>query len=104
MQANMIYRESPDFNNILKELKWLNGKFRMSAEVLKLEQVAEQGMQQLQGEWEQQPEGTILQTIIVKVVDPYLPSGPANKAVKYIVRYIKVNGQLAFEEIIIDNS
>lgn len=103
MQANMIYRESPDFNNILKELKWLNGKFRMSAEVLKLEQIIEQGMQQLQGEWEQHPEGTILQTIIVKVVDPYLPSGPANKAVNYVVRFTKINGKLIFEDIVIQN-
>ncbi|MEP7376204.1 MAG: nucleotidyl transferase AbiEii/AbiGii toxin family protein [Chitinophagaceae bacterium] len=101
MQANMIYRESPDFDNLLKELKWLNGKFRLANEVLKLEQIAEQGLQQLHGEWEHQPNGTILQTVIVKVVDPYLPSAPTNKAVNYVVRFVKINGQLIFEDIAI---
>lgn len=103
MQANMIYRESPDFDNLLKELKWLNGKFRVANEVLTLEQIAEQGLQQLHGEWEHQPDGTLLQTVIVKVVDPYLPSGLANKAVDYVVRFVKKNGQLIFEEIAIQN-
>lgn len=101
MQANMIYRASPDFDNLLKELKWLNGKFRIVNEVLKLEQIAEQALQQLYGEWEGQPDGTLLQTVIVKVVNPYLPSAPDNKAVDYVVRFVKINGQLIFEDITI---
>lgn len=103
MQANMIYSESPDFADLMKELKWLNGKFRVANEHLSLEQLAEEGLQLLQGEWEHQPDDTLLQTLIVKVADPYLPSGPANKAVNYVVRFLKINGKLIFEDIAIQN-
>lgn len=103
MQANMIYLESPDFDNLLQKLKWLNGKFRVVNEVLHLEELAEQSLQQLHGEWQHKPDGTLLQTIVVKVVDPYLPSGPANKAVNYVVRFVKINGDLIFEDIVIQN-
>lgn len=103
MQANMIYREAPDFDKVLQELKWLNGKFRVANETLSLDQLAEQSLQQLQGEWEHQPDETLLQTVVVKVVDPYLPSGPANKAVNYVIRFTKINGNLVFEDIVIQN-
>ncbi len=101
MQANMIYSESPDFADLLKELKWLNGKFRVANEHLSLEQLADEGLQQLHGKWENQTDDTLLQTVIVKVVDPYLPSGPANKAVNYVVRFTKIDGKLIFEDIVI---
>ncbi|TWI77959.1 nucleotidyltransferase AbiEii toxin of type IV toxin-antitoxin system [Lacibacter cauensis] len=103
MQANMIYSESPDFSDLIKELKWLNGKFRVANEHLSLEQLAEQGSHQLKDGWEHHPNDTVLQTRIVKVVDPYLPSSPANKAVNYIVSFVKTNGQLVFEDIVIEN-
>lgn len=103
MQANMIYSESPDFADLLKELKWLNGKFRVANEHLSLEQLAEEALQLLQGEWEHEPDNTLLTRVLVKVVDPYLPSGAANKAVDYIVRFVKINGQLIFEDIVIRN-
>jgi hypothetical protein len=103
MQANMIYNESPDFADLLKKLKWLNGKFRVANEHLSLEQLAEEALQLLQDEWEHEPDNTLLQTVVVKVTDPYLPSGPANKAVNYVVRFTKINGKLIFEDIVIQN-
>lgn len=103
MQANMIYNESPDFADLLKKLKWLNGKFRVANEHLSLEQLAEEALQLLQDEWEHEPDNTLLQTVVVKVADPYLPSGPANKAVNYVVRFTKINGKLIFEDIVIQN-
>lgn len=103
MQANMIYSESPDFADLLKKLKWLNGKFRVANEHLSLEQLAEEALQLLQDEWEHEPDNTLLQTVVVKVTDPYLPSGPANKAVNYVVRFTKINGKLIFEDIVIQN-
>lgn len=103
MQANMIYSESPDFADLMKELKWLNGKFRLANEHLSLEQLTEEALQLLQSEWEHEPDNTVLQTMLVKVEDPYLSSGPANKAVDYLVRFVKINGQLVFEDIVIQN-
>lgn len=103
MQANMIYSESPNFADLLKKLKWLNGKFRVANEHLSLEQLAEEALQLLQDEWEHEPDNTLLQTVVVKVADPYLPSGPANKAVNYVVRFTKINGKLIFEDIVIQN-
>ena len=101
MQANMIYRDSPEFTNLLNQLKWLNGKFRMLNEGLSLEEIIEEGILQLAGTWETQPDDIKLQAVIMKNDSKDLTGSPANKAAAYIVEFIKSNNQLIFESITI---
>lgn len=103
MQANMIYRESPVFADLISQLKWLNGKFRMLNETLSLEQLIKEAKQQLIEDWKTQTDGAKLQTVVIKVSDPYLPPGPANKTIQYVIEFIKTNNQLVFESIAVKN-
>ena len=103
MQANMIYRESLEFADLLSQLKWLNGKFRMLNETLSLEEIIEEGIQQLAGTWETQPGDVKLQTIVVRIADQDLTTSSANKTAHYIIEFIKSNSQLIFESIDIKN-
>jgi hypothetical protein len=99
MKEQMIYEDAMDFEDIIEQLKILQGKFRIKKEVKQLEEIIDEALAQLQEFIRKNPDTMFYETPVTYTADPYKPEGPANKTVVYIVRFSRNGNKMVFESI-----
>jgi hypothetical protein len=100
MQEAMIYENAALFEEIIFQLKLLQGRIRMKHEHKTLDEVIIKAKASLKT-WEKfdKVDGALYSTVVSFLSDPYLPSSPENKSVNYNVQFSYKNNQLIFENI-----
>lgn len=102
MLENMIHGEgAPSFDELLQQLKELQGWFRIKKEVKPLEHIINEALNNLQSYIKENPGATSFETQVVYVSDPYQPASPANKTIIYTVRFSRKENKMIFESIAI---
>jgi len=99
MKEQMIYEEAMDFEDIIEQLKILQGKFRIKKDVKQLEEIIDEALAQLQEFIRKNQDVTFYETQVTYTADPYNPEGPANKTVVYLVRFSRNGNKTVFESI-----
>jgi len=100
MEEHMIYGEGvPTFDQVIMELKWLRGRFRLKQTPHTLEQVVQTARQQI-GAQEVTAPGSHLTTVVTYLVNPDLPVGPTNAAGTYQVVFLSAGQIWQFESVV----
>lgn len=99
MRQNMIYEEAIPFDDIIEQLKILQGRFRIKKEVKLLEEIVQDALNNLQDYMKEHPSATSFETQVVYASDPYKPAGPANKSIIFSVRFTRNGDKMIFESI-----
>jgi len=99
MQTAMIYGESPDFDEMLDQLKLLNGQFRLMEEPRSLEEIIIVALQNATATDPQLPDGSIIDIAISFTGDNKSTAATVNATTTYNVQFIKRTGRLIFHGI-----
>ncbi len=99
MQTAMIYGPSPGFDEMLDQLKLLNGRFRVMDESRSLEQIIDNAVQNAKAADSATPEGSTVEVAAVYESDPYIAEGRNNEPVTYMVQFIRQKGAFIFQNI-----
>lgn len=101
MEEHMIYGESvPSFDQIISDLIWLRGRFRLKHSPHTLEHIVDRAKQQI-AQQQVTAEGSRLETAVIYAVDPYLPEGPANAAGTYQIAFVSDGHTWQFESVVV---
>lgn len=99
MRQNMIYEEAISFDDLIEQLKILQGRFRLKKEPKPLEEIIQEALHNLQDYMQQHPAATSFETQVVYTSDPYKPAGPANKTIIFGVQFTRNGDKMMFESI-----
>jgi hypothetical protein len=99
MQEQMIYEEAADFDDIIADLKFLQGRIRMNMQPRSLNAIIEAAINQIGDE--KRVAGAKVETSVVFTSDLSIPPSPLNANVIYSVKFIERNGYWQFEAITI---
>lgn len=99
MQQQMIYEQAMSFDDVIQQLKILQGRFRLKKEVKLLEEIITDALNNLQDYMKQHPTATSFETQVVYTSDPYKPAGPVNKTIIFGVRFTRNGDRIIFESI-----
>lgn len=99
MQREMFYGETLSFGKLIEQLKILQGKFRMKDEVKTLEEIIDDALKNLQSYIRENDNATFFETQVTYASDPYKPLSPANKTIVFTVRFSRIDGNIIFEGI-----
>lgn len=99
MQEQMIYEEAADFDDIIADLKFLQGRIRMKMQPRSLNAIIEAAINQIGDE--KKVAGATVETAVVITSDPFQQPSPINTSVIYSVKFITRNGHWQFEAITI---
>lgn len=99
MKQHMIYEEAITFDDLIEQLKILQGRFRLKREVKLLEEIITDALNNLQDYIQQHPTSTSFETQVVYTSDPYKPAGPANKTIIFGVQFTRNGDKMIFENI-----
>lgn len=99
MQREMIYGETLSFEELMEQIKILQGKFRMKGEVKSLEEIIDDALKNLQSFFGENENATFFETQVTYTTDPYKPHTPANKTIAFTVQFSRINGKMVFEGI-----
>lgn len=99
MKREMIYGEDLSFEELMKQIKILQGKFRMKSEVKVLEEIIDDALKNLQSYIEENENATFFETQVTYTTDPYKPHTPANKTIAFTVQFSRIDGNMVFEGI-----
>ena len=101
MQAAMIYGESPDFNELIEQLKLLTGRFRLINEYHILENIIEDAKARIEKDPDFEKEGATMSVNVSYLLDVYKKESPTNKTINYQVAFIRKGHKWVFESITI---
>lgn len=99
MQREMIYGEDLSFEELMKQIKILQGKFRLKGEVKVLEEIIDDALNNLQDYIRKNDNATFFETQVIYTTDPYKPLSPTNKSVAFTVQFSRINGNMIFEAL-----
>ena len=100
MQEQMIYEETAPFDELIRQLKLLQGKFRLKYERKALGEIIDDALKQLQASGlSGKTDGNFYETDVVYDPGSYVPGGTGDKRVIYKVVFLYQNEQLIFERI-----
>lgn len=99
MQKEMIYGETLSFEKLIEQLKILQGKFRMNGQVKALEEIIDDGLKNLESYIREHKNATFFETQVTYASDPYKPLSPANKTIVFTVQFSRIDGNIIFEGI-----
>jgi hypothetical protein len=99
MKEQMIYEDAMDFEDLIEQLKILQGKFRIKMEVKPLEEIIDDALGHLQKFIKENPDATFFETPVTYTTDPYKPEGGPNKTVIYVVQFSRIGSKMVFESI-----
>lgn len=100
MLEQMIHDENaPSFDNLMEQLKLLQGRFRLKYDNRSIEEIIEKAAFQIKN-----MEGEMLSTFVVYTSNPMLPQAPDNNNAKYHVVFSKKDNTLVFESITTQNN
>lgn len=99
MKREMIYGEDLSFEELMKQIKILQGKFRMKSEVKVLEEIIDDALKNLQSYIGENENATFFETQVTYTTDPYKPHTPANKTIAFTVQFSRIDGNMLFEGI-----
>jgi hypothetical protein len=100
MMEQMIYGEDvPTFDELLEQLKLLQGKFRLKKEVKTLEEVIRDAENNLADFIKQNEGSTLLESPVIYTTDPYKPASPENKSIIFVVQLSRNGSKITFENI-----
>lgn len=99
MRQNMIYEEAISFDDLIEQLKILQGRFRIKKELKSLEEIIKDALNNLQDYIKEHSSATSFETQVVYTSDPYKPAGPANKTIIFGVRFTRNGDKMIFESI-----
>jgi hypothetical protein len=99
MQEQMIYEEALDFDDLIEQLKILQGRFRIKTEVNPLEEIIEDAKNKLNDIMIKDPDGTLYEKAISYRSDSSQPESENNKTIIYKVQFARNRNKLVFEDI-----
>jgi len=99
MQREMFYGETLSFGKLIEQLKILQGKFRIKDEVKTLEEIIDDALKNLQSYIRENDNATFFETQVTYASDPYKPLSPANKTIVFTVQFSRIDGNIIFESI-----
>jgi len=99
MKEQMIYEEAMDFDDLIEQLKILQGRFRIKTEVKPLEEFINEALNNLQEFIKENPDATSFETKVTYSSDPYKPLSPANNTIMYTVQFTRKGNKIVFESI-----
>jgi hypothetical protein len=99
MQKEMIYGETLSFEELIEQLKILQGKFRIKKEIKTLEEIIDDALINLQSYINDNVSATFFETQVTYRTDPYKPLSPANKTIAFVVQFSRIDGNIIFEGI-----
>jgi Nucleotidyl transferase AbiEii toxin, Type IV TA system len=103
MQEQMIHEDSVSFDQLILELKLLQGRLRLKHEHRTLDDIIEAAQQQIlnDGFSANKINGSYFETVVVYKADPAQPTAPDNKNIVFKVGFLYQNDELVFDNIAI---
>jgi len=99
MQTAMIYGQSPDFEEMINQLKLLTGRFRLMGETKSLEEIILIAVQYAEGVSTATIDGRMIDVPVPFQSDPYKAAGKDNETITYMVSLIRQKGEFVFQHI-----
>lgn len=96
MLEEMIYGDPPDFLTLLNALREINIQLAGLGHLKDIQQVIDRARKQLS---DANLQGGFMHTIVVYKIDPHLPDGPDNIAIRFAVEFIKTKKGVIFHRI-----
>jgi hypothetical protein len=104
MQEQMIHEESVSFEEMMLELKLLQGKLRLKHEHKTLDEIIEIAKRQIMSSDffdDKKTNGAYFQTAVVFKSDHYKPATTDNKSIVFNMGFFYQNDELVFESVVI---